>query len=49
MLRSQHFYNTFTKNIMWQIVISGQKSTFNYKLKLKLLTTDYLQFIVKIL
>ena len=30
------FYNTFTTNIIWQVVIGGQKSTFNYKFSNKL-------------
>ena len=42
-------HNIFTTNTMWQVVIGEQKSNFSCEFKLKLETSCYLRFIMKIL
>lgn len=46
---SQYFYNTFVTNPKWWIVIGGQKNNFSGRLKLQLIRTYNLWFVMKTL
>ena len=43
------FHINFTINPKWQVVTGGQESNFSGRIKLKLITTCHLGFVVKVL
>ena len=49
MICTHNFYNIFTTNFKWQVVIFGLKSNLNIKFKFELIITNHLRFVVKML
>ena len=49
MISAHNFYNIFTTNFKWQVIIVGLKNNLNVKFKFELIITNHMWFIVKIL